>query len=65
MAKARNGKHYKTPSDAETVVELERETVRELRLMLRMYLWNTAFTGLGALAGIGALVLVALVWLLK
>ena len=47
-----------------TVVELERETVRELRLMLRLYTWNTILTGLGALAGTGALVLVALIWLL-
>ena len=58
-------KEEEREQNGETVVELERETVRELRLMLRMYLWNTAFTGLGALAGIGALVLVALVWLLK
>ena len=34
-----------------TVVELERETVRELRLMLRLYFWNTAFTFLSAVAG--------------
>ena len=47
-----------------TVVELERETVRELRLMLRMYTWNTILTGLSAVAGTCAVVLVALVWLL-
>lgn len=47
-----------------TVVELERETVRELRKMFRMYVWNTAFTGLGAVAGWLAFAIVMLVWLL-
>ena len=47
-----------------TVVEPERETVRELKLMLRLYAWNTAFTLLGALAGWFAFAIVVLVWLL-
>ena len=45
----------------EESVELEREVVRELRLMLRMYTWNTAFTLLGAVAGWIALVVILLV----
>lgn len=48
----------------ETVVELERETVRELRKMFQMYTYNTVFTGLGALAGWFAFIIVLLVWLL-
>lgn len=44
-------KEEEREQSGETVVELERETVRELRLMLRLYLWNTLLTGLGAVAG--------------
>ena len=51
-------------AEATTVVELERETVRELKQMFRLYAWNTAFTLLGALAGWFAFVIVLLVWLL-
>ena len=58
------GKDTTQLNENETVVELERETVRELRLMLRLYFWNTLLTGLGAVAGTSAVVLVALVWLL-
>lgn len=47
-----------------TVVELEREAVRELKLMLRLYAWNTAFTLLGAVAGWMAFAIVMIVWLL-
>ena len=49
---------------AEEAVALERETVRELRLMLRMYTWNTIFTLFGAVAGWVALMVVLLVWLM-
>ena len=38
-------------SEATTVVELERETVRELKKMFQMYTWNTLITGLGTVAG--------------
>jgi hypothetical protein len=51
--------------EATTVVELERETVRELRLMLKMYTWNTIATVFGAAAGWIALAVVILVLLMK
>ena len=52
-----------TQRDEESVA-LERELVRELRLMIRMYAWNTAFTLLGAIAGWIAMVVIFLVWML-
>ena len=52
-----------TKRDEESV-ELEREVVRELRLMLRMYTYNTAFTLLGAVAGWIAMLIIFLVWIL-
>ncbi len=53
-----------TPEEEATVVALEREVVRELRLMLRMYTWNTVFTLAGALAGWIAMGVLFLVWVL-
>ena len=52
-----------TKHDDESV-ELEREVVRELRLMLRMYTYNTVFTFCGALAGWIAMLVIFLVWVL-
>ena len=49
----------------EEFVELERETVKELAQMLSLYRWNTAATILGALAGWIAMIVLALVWLLR
>ncbi len=51
-----------TKRDDESV-ELEREVVRELRLMLRMYTWNTVATFFSAVAGWIALVVILLVLL--
>ncbi len=45
-----------------TVVELERETVRALRKMFRMYVWNTFFTFLSAVAGWVAITV--MIWML-
>ena len=58
-----NMKGRETTEEA-TVVELERETVRELKKMFRMYRWNTVFTLMGALAGWIAMLVVFLVWLM-
>ena len=52
-----------TKRDDESVA-LEREVVRELRLMLRMYTWNTVFTFFGAMAGWIAMAVIFLVWVL-
>lgn len=51
-------------SEEDTVVELERETVRELKKMFRMYTYNTIFTFFGAVAGWVAFIVVLLVWLM-
>ena len=48
----------------EETAELMREIVRALRLMLRMYTWNTIFTFFSTIAGWVALLVVLLVWLM-
>ena len=54
----------KPPRKKSELLELEQATVAELGKMRRLYVLNTAFTLLGALAGWFAFGVVMVVWLL-